>query len=263
MKQTHRNQPHRTEATHNRTRRLSSEWPLLVFPVLFLTTLALLYAVNRSIERGSPPPVPGQAVTADRAGQTDPGPGGRAQLASGGPHARHPGEATDTGANPTPDAHAAGRPTRTSSVVGKMRHAVDLSQLQGAARTVALLRIAVDEKNQAQIKQCLAELVAMGDQAVLPLSSLLADEEGTAALWAATALARIGTPMAATALLDRLAQTQEGDYKEELGRRIAGLGNHDSWPRLLDTLTQSTDPTVVRAAGRRWPPWPTRRSSTR
>ena len=87
-----------------------------------------------------------------------------------------------------------------------MQHAVDLSRLQGAARTAALLRIAVDEKDQAQIKQCLAELVAMGDEAVIPLGTLLADEEGDAALWAATALARIGTPMAATTLLDRLAR---------------------------------------------------------
>ena len=104
-----------------------------------------------------------------------------------------------------------------------MQHAVDLSRLQGAAKTAALLRIAVDEKDQAQIKQCLAELVAMGDEAVIPLSNLLTDEEGDAALWAATALARIGTPMAATTLLDRLAQTQEGAYKEELGKRVAGL----------------------------------------
>ena len=249
MKQTHSNKPHQTMATHNLTRHLSSEWPLLVFPVLFLTTLAILYVVNRSIERQSPTPVPGQAVTRDRAGQTDPAPGANAKVASGlAPHARHPGEVTASGVNQTPGAQAAGSPDRTSSVVGKMQHAVDLSQLKGAAKTVALLRIAVDEKNQAQIKQCLAELVAMGDEAVIPLSSLLADEEGTAALWAATALARIGTPLAATTLLDRLAQTQEGDYKEELSKRIAGISNHDSWPQLLDTLTQSTDPTVVRAA---------------
>lgn len=249
MKKTHSNKPHQTVATHNLRRHLSSEWPLLVFPVLFLTTLAILYAVTRSIER-EVPPVQGKAVTPDRDGQTDPALGGRTKLASGlAPHAQHPGAATDSGGKHTPGAQAAGSPDRSSSVVGKMQHAVDLSQLKGAAKTVALLRIAVDEKNQAQIKQCLAELVAMGDEAVIPLSALLADEEGTAALWAATALARIGTPMAATTLLDRLAQTQESDYKEELGKRIAGLSNHDSWPLLLDTLTQSTDPTVVRAAG--------------
>ena len=62
-------------------------------------------------------------------------------------------------------------------------------------------------------------------------------------------MARIGTPTAASALLDRLAQTPEGDYKEELSKRISSLSNHDSWPLLLDTMMQASDTTVVRAAG--------------
>jgi HEAT repeat protein len=130
-----------------------------------------------------------------------------------------------------------------------MQHAVDLSRLKGAARTAALLRIAVDEKDHARIKQYLAELVAMGDEAVIPLSRLLGDEEGDAALWAATALARIGTPAAAGALLDRLSQTKDSDYKEELSKRVSSISNHDSWPLLLDTVTQASDSTVARAAG--------------
>jgi HEAT repeat protein len=72
---------------------------------------------------------------------------------------------------------------------------------------------------------------------------------GEAGMWAAEALARIGTPMAASALLDTLAQTKEGSFKEELGRRIASINNHDSWPLLLDTMTQTGDATVARAAG--------------
>jgi HEAT repeat protein len=253
MKQTHNNKPHKTTTTRNLTHHVSSEWPLLVFPVLFLTTLAILYAVTRSIERGAPTPAQEQrtgqeqAVTPDRSGPADHARGDPAKLASG--LAPHPGDVTNAGENQTPPDRAAGSPGRPSSVVGKMQHAVDLSRLKGTAKTVALLRIAVDEKDHAKIKQYLAELVAMGDEAVIPLSNLLADEEGDAALWAATALARIGTPMAAATLLDRLSQTQEGAYKEELGKRIAGLSNHDSWPLLLDTLTQSSDPTVVRAAG--------------
>ena len=83
MKQTHRNKPHQTGATHNLMHHLSSEWPLLVFPVLFLATLAILYAVNRSIERGSPTLGQGQAAIPDRPGQTDPAMGDRAKLASG------------------------------------------------------------------------------------------------------------------------------------------------------------------------------------
>jgi HEAT repeat protein len=92
-------------------------------------------------------------------------------------------------------------------------------------------------------------LVATGDAAVAPLSKLITEQEGDTSLWAASALARLGTPAAAGALLDRLAQTKDGVFKEELGKRIADLSNHDSWPLLLDTMMQTTDTTVARAAG--------------
>ena len=253
--------PETTTANHARGRR-SFEWPLLIYPVLFLTTLAILYVVNRSIEKESPTPVrpppvtEGQANTPGRTGPPDRVTGVAAEnhgklaagLASPSP------ESTAAGANESqtpalPEDKAASKPGRASSVAGQMRHAVDLSQLKGPAKTVAILCIAVDEKDHARIKQCLAELVAMGDEAVVPLKDLIAHEEGDTALWAATALARIGTPTAAGALLDRLAQTKEGSYKEELGKRVSNIRNHDSWPLLLDTMMQAGDTTVVRAAG--------------
>ncbi len=125
---------------------------------------------------------------------------------------------------------------------------IDFDRLEGPAKVVAMLRMAVAEKNHAQIKQCLDELIALGDEAVFSLTELVG-VRGQAGLWAAEALARIGTPMAAAALLDTLAQTEEGQFKEELGRRVSGITNHDSWPFLLDTMIQTDDAVVARAAG--------------
>ena len=245
MRETHDNKQPKTAAARKPTHHASFEWPLLIYPVLFLTTLAILYAVNRSIEKESPAPLneqrttQEQAATSDRVG--DDATGGRAKLASGlSSHSRQLTEAT--GANQTPAA-------QSHRAAGKTQRAVDLSRLTGAAKTVALLRIAVDENDHAKIKQYLADLVAMGDEAVIPLSDLLAEEESDAALWAAAALARIGTPAAAGTLLDRLSQTQDGVYKEDLSKRVSSISNHDSWPLLLDTVMQASDSTVVRAAG--------------
>jgi HEAT repeat protein len=121
--------------------------------------------------------------------------------------------------------------------------------LKGAARTVALLRIAVDKNDRTKIKQCMAELVALGEEAIGPLSRLMAEEQNDTALAAAAVLARIGTPLATGALLDRLGQTNRGVYKEDLCKRVASINNHDSWPLLLAAIVESTDSTVVRAAG--------------
>ena len=243
-------------------RRRSLEWPLLIYPVLFLATLGILWLVNRSIQKETPIPVrqhqaaeppavtPEDTDHPDTAKSTTTGRPGR--LPSGlARRSQTPAQAT-TGYSPRDPAPRGGKvmskPGRTVASAGKRPRVVDLSQLQGSARAVAILQIAVDEKDHARIKQCLAELVAMGDEAVVPLNDLLANEEGDAALWAATALARIGTPTATSALLDRLAETKEGLYKEELSRRVAGITNHESWPLLLDTMMQAGDTTVVRAA---------------
>jgi HEAT repeat protein len=126
--------------------------------------------------------------------------------------------------------------------------AADVDELEGADRVLAILSKAIRQSDHARIKECMDQLVAMGDAAVVPLNDLV-NAEDSASLWAAEALARIGTPLATTALLDTLSQTKEGLYKEELGRRIAGIHNHESWPILLDTALQTGDQTVVRAAG--------------
>ena len=244
-------------------RRRSFEWPLLIYPVLFLATLGILWLVNRSIQKELSIPVgPHQAVeqpavTPESTDHPDATAGtmrgNRGRLPSGltrRPPTSAQATAGDSLRGPMPrGGKVMTKPRRTAAGAGKMQPAVDLSQLQGSARTVAILQIAVDEKDHARIKQCLAELVAMGDEAVVPLNDLLANEEGDAALWAATALARIGTPTATSALLDRLAETKEGLYKEELSKRVASITNHESWPLLLDTMMQAGDTTVVRAAG--------------
>jgi len=229
--------------------RRSFEWPLLLYPVLFLITLAILYVVNRSIEKESPRLAPASWAGPQRSVTPDPAGGERV---TGGEtdgrtsFAGEPGLTSET--HLSQGDKARGRGDLSSSVAGRMGHAVDLNRLEGAARTAALLRVAIDEKDRDKIKQYVAELVALGDEAVAPLSKLMAEEEGDAALWAATALARIGTPLAAGALLDRLAQTRNGLYKEELCKRAASVKNHDSWPLLLDTVMQSNDTAVVRAA---------------
>jgi HEAT repeat protein len=125
--------------------------------------------------------------------------------------------------------------------------AVNIDELQGPGKVVAMLRKAIADKDHAQIKQAMEDLVALGDAAVTELNDLV-NAGGDAGLWAAEALARIGTPTAAAALLDTVAETEDGSYKEELGRRIAGIANHDSWPLLLDTMTQTDDATIARAA---------------
>ncbi len=249
----------RSKMTAIGTSRVPFEWPLLIYPVLFLATLLILYVVGRSIEKETasrtivrgPAVAPGPIERPDQAPDVAMDPG--TSLSSGAtPRSSESMKiaAGDESQAPTPrDDRGTSRDGHVPSAAGKMRRTVDLSQLKGSAKTVALLCMAVDDKDHARIKQCLAELVAMGDEAVVPLQDLIATEEGDAAMWAATALARIGTPAATGALLDRLAQTKDGRYKEELGKRASNINNHDSWPLLLDTMLQETDGTVVRAAG--------------
>ncbi len=243
-------------------RRRSFEWPLLIYPVLFLMTLGILCLVNRAIQKEMPAPAgPHTAVESPAAAPESTGqPDVAARAGTAKPprygsgltrRAQSPTEAAGgyTRSDPAPRAgRSPGRLGRASSIAGAIPPPIDPNQLQGCARTAALLQIAVAEKDHARIKRCLAELVARGDEAVVPLNDLMANEEGETALWAATALARIGTPTATSALLDRLAETKEGLYKEELSKRIASISNHDSWPVLLDTMMQTGDTTVGRAA---------------
>jgi len=244
-------------APAGRPGRWSFEWPLLIYPVLFLTALGLLYLVSRSTQRGAPASLSSAHTTgqaADVPGLASDAPGTAANPAASlaaAPNAQPPKPARPGGAagHPILPDNRAAKPARSSALATRMRQAVEQGQVQGSAKTAALLCIAVDDNNHARIKQCLDELAARGDEAVVPLNDLMAGEEGDTGLWAATALARIGTPMATTALLDRLAQTKEGSYKEQLCQRISNLSNHDSWPLLLDAVVRTDDTAVVRAAG--------------
>jgi len=231
-------------------------WPLLLYPATILAAMIALHLAHRSIERELPP-LRGNAKqrisASGRAGQSAPTKAGLQDTpAALDTESMMPLEETaatanaGTGLSSTREDEAADRAERTVSAAGDTS-AVDIDTLQGPDRTVALLRLAVESKDHNRIKQSLNELVALGDAAVVSLNDLV-NMGGEAGLWAAEALARIGTPMATTALLDTLAQTKEGSFKEELGRRIAGINNHDSWPTLLDTMTQTADAAVARAA---------------
>lgn len=235
------------------------EWPFLIYPVLFAITLVILYVVNLSIQKDLPTfPVQSHLVqerttatghprTPDTATsvQID----GSKANAQSSTTAEQPREAPRTAAYPpsTQEHKPADDTGRPPFAAGNERTS-DIDQLQGADRIVAILRMAVSENDHARMKECLDELVALGDAAVVPLNDLVRAED-VASLWAAEALARIGTPMATTALLDTLSQTKEGLYKEELGKRVASISNHDSWPTLLDNALQTGDATVLRAAG--------------
>jgi HEAT repeat protein len=145
-----------------------------------------------------------------------------------------PDDGTDSGANPV----AGDTPTLDNA-----------SGPQGVDKLVAVLREAAEKKDHARLKQCLDELVAMGDEAVPALIELMAEGDPQAGVWAAEALSRIGTPLATVSLLDALEQIKESAYKEEVGKRISGISNHESWPILLDAVQDTGDATVLRAAG--------------
>jgi HEAT repeat protein len=234
------------------------EWPLLVFPVALLATLVALYMVNRSIQRQGPvtsirsdvesekvrvpaartSDLPAVADTTKRSPRTkiDLQPQGKP------PQTKEPPALTQEEEEPEAATRKPVAREATDPHAG-------LQESDVAGQIVVLLREAVQEKDHARIKQCLDDLVALGDQAIAPLTQVIAGEQGEAGMWAAEALARIGTPLATSTLLDTLAQVKEGLYKEELGKHVAGIRNHDSWPVLLDNVLNTSDATVLRAAG--------------
>ncbi len=247
-------------ASGKQTNRLRFEWPLLIYPVLFAMTLVVLYAVNLSIQKDLPlfpvqrPVPPKGTARAEHPGTSDATTSIQIDdLQANGQSsttAEQPREAPRATAYPpstreTRPTDDASRPPRTAQDVERTS---GIEQLQGVERIVAILHRAVSENDHVRMKECLDELVALGDAAVVGLNDLVRAED-VASLWAAEALARIGTPMATTALLDTLSQTKEGLYKEELGKRVANISNHDSWPILLDSALQTGDATVLRAAG--------------
>lgn len=233
------------------------EWPLLVFPAALLATLAALYLVNRSIQGQGPEggvrsDVESNVAQVPAAKTSDlPAVADRAK--------RLPKTRIDAGSQDQPpqtnqaQALTQQKPESeavTQTPVGQEATTppAGLQDSDVAGRIVVLLQEAIQEKDHARIKQCLDDLVALGDQAIAPLTQVIASEQGEAGVWAAEALARIGTPLATSTLLDTLAQVKEGAYKEELGKRVAAISNHDSWPVLLDNILNTSDATVLRAA---------------
>jgi HEAT repeat protein len=245
-----------TLKTQNRHLRL--EWPLLAFPIAVLGTLLLLHIVDRSIRREVtahlarttgesvnrlPPAVtktPDATTTARRSG----GPGT-------GPDSWQQGAVSEANDRPVLTRQSdQPEPTRRAPVAqSAAARRTGLEGLKGAELIVVVLQGAIRDKDQTRIKQCLDDLVALGDQAIAPLSQVISSEGGEEGLWAAEALARIGSPVATATLLDTLSQVKEGPYKEELAKRVAGITNHESWPVLLDNALQTADSTVLRAAG--------------
>lgn len=229
-------------------RKFRLDWPLLLYPASILAALAVLYVVSRTIERESPMPrdrgAASEATTTidntDQSETTAANTGGVPEVAGG----LSVGLSSDI--NPAASWDNTQSNIALNAPTGEVQ-AIDFDQLEGPAEVVSMLRRAIQQEDHALIKQCIDELVALGDEAVVSLTELV-NAEGQTGLWAAEVLARIGTPVATAALLDTLAQTEAGQFKDDLGKRIAGITNHDSWPLLLDTLLQTEDATVARAA---------------
>lgn len=221
--------------------RLKAEWPLLIYPVLIVAALAILYGVNQSLQRELTPTSRTRVEPSTRETPTHrpdrPEPAGPADASV----ETNQEPAAATGLN-TPV--AGGDPDQGNALPAD----VEWENLQGAARTLAMLRAALMTGDQAQIKQCMDELVALGDEAVGPLSEVILTGSDATTTWAARALARIGTPTASGVLLESVAQTTDGAYKNQLVKEASNIRNHDSWPTLLNALQDAIDPGVQRAA---------------
>lgn len=226
------------------------EWPLLLYPASLVLALIALYVASQSIDRQVPTSPAQQtqqgSTTSHRGGHSAP----TAAARENDPAVTN---ASGKELNGTLAAESIDSPQERKDETGRTAvsdpspTAANIDELQGPGKAVAMLRKAIADKDHATIKQCMEDLVALGDAAVTELNDLV-NAGGDTGLWAAEALARIGTPTAAAALLDTVAETEDGSYKEELGRKIAGIANHDSWPLLLDTMAQTDDATIARAA---------------
>ena len=222
------------------------DWAILLYPASILAALALLYVVNRSIEQEPLVPLDHRGSIQQTASTSDGSSSSASATGAGSAMSVEPTRIPDgTASVVARDGAAPG--IAPAATAGGVR-TIDLDGLEGSARIAAMLRNAVVQNDQAMIKQCLEELVAMGDDAVASLVDMVNGQDETG-LWAAEALARIGTPSATVALLDTRGQTEEGQFKEDLAGRVAGITNHESWPVLLDAMLQTEDASVARAAG--------------
>lgn len=215
---------------------VKSEWPLFLYPALVFAALGMLYAVNRSIQRAPVLPEPAHETKAEptqTVNEEEPRPEPRPEprLVPQTPNTRL---AIDD---------RAGRHNRMA-----LPHGPSLEPSQKATGLLSQLDKAVQTEDHATIKQCMRDIVALGDEAVESLAEMIANGDDETAIWAAEALARIGTPVATSMLLETLAQTEEGPYREALAKQVSSVADHDSWPVLMDTFLESTDATVQRAA---------------
>lgn len=243
---------------------IKSEWPLLFFPALVVAAIVLLQVVNRSIQDDLTP--------SRRQGQTPASPA-EEPAGQGAPNAFETTIPQDELASPLhrvaqgPDAAPAREPEDDRAAdrlrtIEALRQRADSAaaegvavgeaepqEIQGVNAVLTSLRQAVQAQDHTRIKQAMNDLVALGDDVVGPLSDLVASGRDETAVWAAEALARIGTPTATAALFDTLSQIKDSDYKEQVAKTASNISNHDSWPLLLDTLQDTKDATVQRAAG--------------
>jgi HEAT repeat protein len=92
-------------------------------------------------------------------------------------------------------------------------------------------------------------LVAQGNAAISRLSMMLTNVTDAAnAKLAAEALAKIGSPESVEALLDGLAQLQDGDLKEEICKLASVVSNKAAADSLLEIMTTAEDRSLVRAS---------------
>ncbi len=240
---------------------IKSEWPLFFYPALVVAAIILLQMVGRSIQKDLTPSTHPQP----------PHPSAARTTPEQSPHEAFPTAAEHEKSMSVPDwvppssnttrALDTDLATDRLSVIEALRDRAEAAgseafipgadeseESQGINGTVAILRRAVRTRDHAQIKQAIDDLVALGDEAVVPLSDLIAGGMDETALWAAEALARIGTPTATAALFDTLSQVNDGLYREQIAKTASNVSNHDSWPLLLDTFQETMDATVQRAA---------------
>ncbi len=222
---------------------LRSEWPLLVFPVLVIVALAILYGVSQSIEKELTPAAENRRENASQAQRAI---GTESEPPTFPTETVVAAVATTENEIPTTQVDADTAPgfNRDEGQIDVL----NLENLEGPARALAMLREAIRMGDEAQIKQCMGELVAWGDEAIGPLSDMIANGSDVAAVWAARALAQIGTPVASSVLLDTLAQIEDGPHKVQLVKEASQISNHESWPILLDAFQDTTDLSVQRAA---------------
>jgi hypothetical protein len=231
---------------------IRSEWPLLLYPVLVLAAVGVVFVVNRPYSRDHQPkpesankPAETRVVGSAKTGSTaEAAESVRTAPAAASANSAMPQVGPKSG-QPSPlNAKPAGTPPAMQPT-----EIPETDDSSGPGRLVALLRQAVRTNNQADLKTCLDAFVAAGDSSVRSLTDLVLGGNGAVGVWAAEALARIGTPAATCSLLDALSRMADGRYKEQVAKRVSNISNQDSWPNLMEAIQTTEDPAVRRAAG--------------